>query len=52
MRFTTRDTRRIVYRNDPDAIVIRKVITRKTHETPKRVIEVCKKELKHYDESS
>ncbi len=47
-----RDTWWIVYRNDSDAIVILEVFSKKTRETPKRVIEVCKKRLKHYDESS
>lgn len=43
---------RIVYRNDPDAIVILEVFSKKSPTTPKRVIEVCKKRLKHYDQSS
>jgi len=47
-----RDTWRIVYRSDLDAIVILEVFSKKTRETPKRVIEVCKRRLKHYDESS
>jgi len=47
-----RDTWRIVYRSDLDAIVILEVFSKKTRETPKRVIDVCKRRLKHYDESS
>ena len=47
-----RDTWRIVYRSDLDAIVILEVFSKKTRETPKRVIEVCRRRLKHYDESS
>jgi len=47
-----RDTWRIVYRGDLDAIVRLEVFSKKTRETPKRVIEVCKRRLKHYDESS
>ena len=47
-----RDTWRIVYRSDVDAIVILEVFSKKTRETPKRVIDVCKRRLKHYDESS
>jgi phage-related protein len=47
-----RDTWRIVYRNDPDAIVILEVFSKKTNATPKRVIHVCKKRLKQYDELS
>jgi phage-related protein len=47
-----RDTWRIVYRNDPDAIVILEVFSKKTRATPKRVIDACKKRLKQYEELS
>jgi phage-related protein len=47
-----RDTWRIVYRNDSDAIIILDVFSKKTRATPKRVIEICKKRLRHCDESS
>jgi phage-related protein len=47
-----RDTWRIVYRIDSDAIVILEVFSKKTSATPKRVIDVCKKRLKQYDELS
>jgi phage-related protein len=47
-----RDTWRIVYRIDPDAIVILEVFSKKTAATPKRVIEVCKNRLRQYDELS
>jgi len=45
-----RKTWRIVYRIDPDAIVIVEVFGKKTNQTPKRVIDVCKRRLKLYDE--
>ena len=47
-----RDTWRILYRNDPDAIVILEVFSKKTSQTPKRVVETCKQRLKLYDQSS
>ena len=40
---------RIVYRIDPDAIVIVEVFAKKTGATPKKVIEKCKARLKAYD---
>jgi phage-related protein len=45
-------TWRIVYRIDDDAIVILEVFDKKSQQTPKKVIDVCKKRLKHYDEVS
>src|SRR3989304_10609248 len=42
-------TWRIIYRNDRDAIVILEVFTKKTGQTPKRVIEVCRNRLAQYD---
>jgi phage-related protein len=42
-------TWRLVYRIDPDAIVIAEVFAKKTERTPKDVIEACKKRLKEYD---
>ena len=44
-------TWRIVYRVDPDAIVIAEVFQKKTGTTPKRVIDACKKRLKEYDDA-
>jgi phage-related protein len=44
-----RATWRIVYRIDPDAIIILEVFSKKSRETPKAVIEECKKRLKDYD---
>lgn len=40
---------RIVYRIDPDAIVIGEVFKKKTQETPKAVIDTCKARFRHYD---
>jgi phage-related protein len=44
-----RSTWRIVYRIDPDAIVIVEVFSKKTTQTPKPVIDNCKRRLKDYD---
>jgi phage-related protein len=43
-------TWRIMYRIDPDAILILEVFSKKTRETPKRVIEACRKRQTQYDE--
>jgi phage-related protein len=40
---------RIVYRLDPDAVVILEVFSKKTRTTPKAVIHVCQRRLKEYD---
>ena len=40
---------RIVYRIDPDAIVLLDVFNKKSNKTPRRIIEVCRKRLKDYD---
>lgn len=40
---------RIVYRSDTDAIVILAVVRKKTHATPKAVIEPCRRRLREYD---
>lgn len=42
-------TWRLVYRIDPDAIVIADVFSKKSEKTPKDVIEACRKRLKEYD---
>lgn len=42
-------TWRIVYRADPDAIVIAEVFSKKAQQTPNAVIAVCKTRLKRYD---
>ena len=44
-----RQTWRIVYRIDQDAIVIVEVLSKKTGKTPKRVTVVCRQRLKGYD---
>jgi phage-related protein len=43
-------TWRIVYRIDPDAIVIADVFPKKTQATPKQVIDNCRRRLARYDE--
>lgn len=42
-------TWRIVYRLDDDAIIILEVFEKKSQQTPKKVIENCKRRLKLYD---
>jgi len=50
LRINDADTTwRLIYRIDPDAIVIAEVFAKKTEKTPKDVIEACKKRLKEYD---
>ena len=44
-------TWRIVYRIDPDAIVIADVFAKKTAQTPPAVLEACRKRLKEYDDA-
>jgi phage-related protein len=41
---------RIIYRVDPDAIIIVEIFSKKTHQTPKYVINNSKDRLKRYDE--
>jgi phage-related protein len=45
-------TWRIVYRLDHDAVVILGVFSKKAQQTPKKVIEACKKRLMCYDKAS
>jgi len=40
---------RIVYRIDPDAIVLLEVFSKKTGETPEDVKDRCRQRLKRYD---
>jgi phage-related protein len=40
---------RLVYRIDPDAIVILEVFEKKTAKTPRNVVEVCRKRLRDYE---
>jgi len=42
-------TFRIMYRADPDAVVILEVFSKKTPQTPRTVIEACKRRLRDYD---
>jgi phage-related protein len=42
-------TWRIIYRIDTDVIIILDVFNKKSKQTPKKVIEVCKKRIKEYD---
>jgi phage-related protein len=42
-------TWRIVYRIDPDAILLLDVFSKKTTATPKEVIQVCQQRVKRYD---
>ena len=42
-------TWRIMYRTDPDAVIIAEVFQKKTSQTPKRVISICKGRLREYD---
>jgi len=42
-------TWRIIYRIEPDAIVILEIFSKKTTATPKQVIEVCRKRLRQYE---
>jgi phage-related protein len=43
---------RIIYRSDPDAVVIIEVFSKKTQQTPKYVIDACKTRLRMYEKSS
>lgn len=45
-------TWRIVYRTDPDAIVIGEVFAKKTNATPAKVISTCRRRFKQYDEDT
>jgi phage-related protein len=40
---------RIVYRADPDAVVILAVFSKKTRTTPQAVIDACTRRLTEYD---
>ena len=44
-------TWRIVYRIDPDAVVIVSAFSKKTPRTPKRTIDACRKRLRDYDDA-
>ena len=40
---------RIIYRIDPDAIVIVHVFAKKTSQTPRKVVHICRRRLREYD---
>lgn len=42
---------RIIYRIDPDAIIILEVFRKQTQDTPNQIIDLCKKRLGHYNSS-
>ena len=42
---------RIMYRVDPDAVLIVEVYPKKTRKIPQEIIDRCKKRLKDYDEA-
>lgn len=42
-------TFRIIYRADMDAVVILDVFSKKTKQTPRSVIDTCKRRLRDYD---
>ena len=42
-------TWRIIYRIDPDAIVLLEVFDKKSKETPQRVIDACKERIRDYE---
>ncbi len=44
-------TWRIIYRLDPDAVVLADVLAKKTQATPKQVISACQRRLRHYDDT-
>ncbi len=44
-------TWRVVYRADPDAVVIVEVFSKKTPATPVAVIEACRRRLREYDDA-
>jgi phage-related protein len=43
---------RIIYRVDDDAIVIADVFAKTTRQTPKQVLDTCKRRLAKYDEAA
>ena len=42
-------TWRVIYRVDPDAIVILEVFSKKTQATPQHLVETCKRRLRLYE---
>lgn len=53
LRINDRDaTWRVVYRIDPDAILIAQVFAKKTARTPMAAIDLCRARLKEYDDAT
>jgi phage-related protein len=53
LRITDADvTWRIVYRIDPDAVIIGEVFSKKSRTTPKSVIKNCKRRFRQYDSAT
>lgn len=53
LRIIDRDaTWRIIYRIDRDAIIILEVFAKKTRQTPRKVVEVCRQRITGYDSSA
>ena len=44
-------TSRIVYRLDPDTVIIGEVFAKKNQNTPKAVVDNCKRRFKQYEEA-
>lgn len=44
-------TWRIIYRVDPDAVVIAEVFAKKTPKTPAAVLDACRRRLREYDDA-
>ena len=42
-------TWRIVYRIDDDAVLVLEVFQKKTQQTPRRVVDKCRRRLRQYD---
>ena len=50
LRINDSDTTfRLVYRTDPDAVIILEVFKKKTRQTPRTVIEACQRRLREYE---
>jgi phage-related protein len=41
---------RLIYRVDPDAVLVAEVFSKKTRTTPAEVIDTCIDRLRHYDQ--
>jgi len=42
---------RIIYRADPESILVVEVFLKKTNKTPQEIIDICKKRLSEYDKT-